>query len=88
MTPEEYAKLTTEQIEAYDLFGWPRESDEMDDYPKRRASMTQARLKELVDKLEGITNGGENLLTQDDYGDIYTILFDQWEKHEKPSDFS
>ena len=50
--------------------------------------MTQARLKELVDKLESITNGGENSLTQDDYGDIYTIVFDQWEKHEKPSDFS
>ena len=36
--------------------------------------MTAERLKELVDKLESITNGGENLLTQDDYGDIYSIL--------------
>jgi hypothetical protein len=38
--------------------------------------MTAQRLKELVDKLESITNGGENLLTQDDYGDLYDILFD------------
>ena len=41
--------------------------------------MTKQRLKELVDKLESITNGGDNLLTQDDYGDIYAILFDAWE---------
>lgn len=31
-------------------------------------------LKEIVDKLESITNGGENLLTQDDYGFIYSFL--------------
>jgi hypothetical protein len=37
--------------------------------------MNQHHLKELVDKLEIITNGGENDLTQDDYGDLYDILF-------------
>jgi hypothetical protein len=53
--------------------------------------MTRTRLKELVDRLEGISNGGENFLTQDDYGDIYTILFEKlneiisagWTNHEK-----
>ena len=39
--------------------------------------MTAQRLKQLVDKLESITNGGENFLTQDDYGDLYDILFNQ-----------
>jgi hypothetical protein len=40
-------------------------------------TMDAKRLKELVDKLESITNGGPNDLTQDDYGDLYTLLFDK-----------
>ena len=49
------------------------------DLRNERNAVTKQRLKELVDKLEIITNGGDNLLTQDDYGDIYAILFDAWE---------
>jgi len=43
--------------------------------------MNARRLKELVDMLESITNGGENLLTQDDYGDLYSVLFDVLTKY-------